>query len=204
MPFHRSQPSDLDLDFLDYYFDLLTYVGSRQNRLNAFKAEVPPPPATDEESYNQMWQKYTGRERANLRKRRVRLRHADFQILTQVGQGGYGQVYLAKRLGSSSNVPASVCIKVSTRMDGWLREAYFGQQLGDDPRALRIYDAFPLPTDEGRLMTSRPPRSAPVLLALMIAPSAVELMNLTRRPSRTTRCTPVFESASISCWRSGT
>ena len=38
-----------------------------------------------------------GRERANLRKRRTRLRHGDFQILTQVGQGGYGQVYLASK-----------------------------------------------------------------------------------------------------------
>ncbi|KAK4124981.1 kinase-like protein [Parathielavia appendiculata] len=85
------------LYFLDYYFDLLTYVGSRQNRLNAFKEEYPSPPATDEETYKQMWSKYTGRERANLRKRRVRLRHADFQILTQVGQGGYGQVFLAQK-----------------------------------------------------------------------------------------------------------
>ncbi|KAL2016292.1 hypothetical protein VTK56DRAFT_3891 [Thermocarpiscus australiensis] len=85
------------LYFLDYYFDLLTYVSSRQNRLNAFKAEFPPPPETDEETYKQMWSKYTGRERANLRKRRVRLRHADFQILTQVGQGGYGQVFLAQK-----------------------------------------------------------------------------------------------------------
>ncbi|KAL2122089.1 hypothetical protein VTJ04DRAFT_2544 [Mycothermus thermophilus] len=85
------------LYFLDYYFDLLTYVSARQNRLNAFKAEFPPPPETDEETYRQMWAKYTGRERANLRKRRVRLRHADFQILTQVGQGGYGQVFLAQK-----------------------------------------------------------------------------------------------------------
>ncbi|CAK7214393.1 serine/threonine-protein kinase dbf2 [Sporothrix eucalyptigena] len=85
------------LYFLDYYFDLLTYVGSRQNRLNAFHSEIPAPPATDEATYNQMWHKYTGRERANLRKRRVRLRHGDFQILTQVGQGGYGQVFLAQK-----------------------------------------------------------------------------------------------------------
>ncbi|KAK3335705.1 kinase-like domain-containing protein [Cercophora scortea] len=85
------------LYFLDYYFDLLTYVGSRQNRLNAFKSEYPTPPETDEETYNQMWSKYTGRERANLRKRRVRLRQGDFQILTQVGQGGYGQVFLAQK-----------------------------------------------------------------------------------------------------------
>jgi len=84
-------------DFLDYYFDLLTYVSARQKRLAAFKQEFPPPPATDEETYKQMWTKYTGRERANLRKRRVRLKHADFQILTQVGQGGYGQVFLAQK-----------------------------------------------------------------------------------------------------------
>ncbi|KAF4471776.1 kinase DBF20 [Fusarium albosuccineum] len=85
------------LYFLDYYFDLLTYVGARQNRLAAFKAEYPAPPETDEGTHSQMWTKYTGRERANLRKRRVRLRHGDFQILTQVGQGGYGQVFLAQK-----------------------------------------------------------------------------------------------------------
>ncbi|PFH58678.1 hypothetical protein XA68_13351 [Ophiocordyceps unilateralis] len=85
------------LYFLDYYFDLLTYVGSRQNRLAAFKAEYPPPPVTDEQTHGLMWTKYAGRERANLRKRRVRLRQGDFQILTQVGQGGYGQVFLAQK-----------------------------------------------------------------------------------------------------------
>ncbi|KAI0869136.1 serine/threonine-protein kinase DBF20 [Hypoxylon argillaceum] len=85
------------LYFLDYYFDLLTYVGSRQNRLNAFKSEIPAPPETDQEEYDKLWQKYAGRERAALRKRRIRLRHGDFQILTQVGQGGYGQVFLAQK-----------------------------------------------------------------------------------------------------------
>lgn len=75
----------------------MTYVSARQNRLNHFKAEFPEPPATDEETYNPVWSKYVGRERANLRKRRVRLRQGDFQILTQVGQGGYGQVFLAQK-----------------------------------------------------------------------------------------------------------
>ncbi|RDA94009.1 hypothetical protein CP533_5022 [Ophiocordyceps camponoti-saundersi (nom. inval.)] len=85
------------LYFLDYYFDLLTYVGARQSRLAAFNAEYPPPPTTDEQTHGLMWSKYAGRERANLRKRRVRLRQGDFQILTQVGQGGYGQVFLAQK-----------------------------------------------------------------------------------------------------------
>src|SRR5205814_8267433 len=53
--------------------------------------------AMPQEEYDEAWNKYLGRERANLRKRRTRLRHGDFQILTQVGQGGYGQVYLAQK-----------------------------------------------------------------------------------------------------------
>ena len=52
---------------------------------------------TPEAEYNAALNKYLGRERANLRKRRTRLKHGDFQILTQVGQGGYGQVYLAQK-----------------------------------------------------------------------------------------------------------
>lgn len=84
-------------DFLDYYYDLLTYVHTRQNRLSQFKAQNPPPPATPEAEYNEALAQYLGRERANLRKRRTRLRQGDFQILTQVGQGGYGQVYLAQK-----------------------------------------------------------------------------------------------------------
>ncbi|KAI9852802.1 MAG: hypothetical protein M1838_005023 [Thelocarpon superellum] len=85
------------LYFLDYYFDLLSYVHARQNRLTQFKEQHPAPPATPNETYEPALQKYLGRERANLRKRRTRLRHGDFQILTQVGQGGYGQVYLAQK-----------------------------------------------------------------------------------------------------------
>jgi serine/threonine-protein kinase len=53
-------------------------------------------------------------------------------------------VYLARRQGRSRAVPEILCIKVSTRIDGWLREAYFGQLLDEHPRAIRIFDAFPL------------------------------------------------------------
>ena len=69
----------------------------RQNRESLFNAQFPAPPATPAEEYEAAKHKYLGRERANLRKRRTRLRHGDFQILTQVGQGGYGQVYLAAK-----------------------------------------------------------------------------------------------------------
>ncbi|KAJ5110062.1 Serine/threonine-protein kinase sid2 [Penicillium argentinense] len=85
------------LYFLDHYFDLLSYVHNRQTRHSQFKAAYPEPPTTPAEEYDPALLKYLGRERAHLRKRRTRLRQHDFQILTQVGQGGYGQVYLAQK-----------------------------------------------------------------------------------------------------------
>lgn len=85
------------LDFLDHYFDLISYMHSRQSRLSQFKTAYPPPPTTPYAEYEVARQRYLGRERAHLRKRRTRLRHGDFQVLTQVGQGGYGQVYLAQK-----------------------------------------------------------------------------------------------------------
>jgi serine/threonine-protein kinase len=67
-----------------------------------------------------------------------------YRVERPLGAGGFGQVYLATRLGSSSVVPSSVGVKVSARMDGWIRESYFGQLLDDHPRAIRVFDAFPL------------------------------------------------------------
>jgi serine/threonine protein kinase len=67
-----------------------------------------------------------------------------YQIERLLGQGGFGQVYLARRLGRSTLVPEVVCIKVSQRIDGWLREAYFGQLLDGHERAIRVFDTFPL------------------------------------------------------------
>lgn len=67
-----------------------------------------------------------------------------YRVERLIGQGGYGQVFLATRLGRSANVPVQVCIKASLHLDGWLREAYFGLQLEGNPRVIQIYDRFPL------------------------------------------------------------
>jgi serine/threonine-protein kinase len=67
-----------------------------------------------------------------------------YRIERFLGEGGFGQVYLARRLGRSNSVPRTVCIKASAHIDGWLREAYFGQLLLSQPRAIRVYDIFPL------------------------------------------------------------
>jgi serine/threonine protein kinase len=75
-----------------------------------------------------------------------------YRTLSLVGEGGFGQVYLSRRLGRSSVVPATLCIKVSERIDGWLREAYFGRLLDGHPRAIRVFDAFPLVRPDGRFL----------------------------------------------------
>jgi cell cycle protein kinase DBF2 len=71
-------------------------VHQREVRREVFDQTYPKPSEPSPE-YEAVKSKYLGKERANLRKRRTRLRHGDFQILTQVGQGGYGAVYLASK-----------------------------------------------------------------------------------------------------------
>jgi len=66
-----------------------------------------------------------------------------YRIDRFLGEGGFGQVYLARRLVHSAHVPATVCLKISPRIDGWLREAYFGQLLDGHPRAIQVFEAFP-------------------------------------------------------------
>jgi serine/threonine protein kinase len=75
-----------------------------------------------------------------------------YRIGRMLGQGGFGQVFLATRVGPSATVPDTVCVKVSTRLDGWLREAYFGQLLHDHPRAVRVFDTFPVMAPSGHVL----------------------------------------------------
>lgn len=77
---------------------------------------------------------------------------ARYTIDRMLGEGGFGQVYRARRIGRVSATDPDLCIKVSTRMDGWLREAYFGQLLAGHPRAIRTFDTFPLVRPTGQAL----------------------------------------------------
>ena len=74
-----------------------------------------------------------------------------YRVEGLLGQGGFGQVFRARRLVRSRTVPSLVCIKASVHQDGWVRESYFGRLLEGDPCAIRVYDAFPL-LDSGRVL----------------------------------------------------
>lgn len=58
-----------------------------------------------------------------------------------IGKGGFGEVYLATPT-PAAGLPPRVCVKISDRISGWLREAYFAELLAREERALRIFDRF--------------------------------------------------------------
>jgi serine/threonine-protein kinase len=58
-----------------------------------------------------------------------------------IGKGGFGEVFLATPI-PADGLPSQVCVKISDRMPAWLREAYFADLLGREPRALRVFDRF--------------------------------------------------------------
>ena len=75
-----------------------------------------------------------------------------YRIDSLLGQGGFGQAYLATRMTRSLTVPPVVAIKASEHIDGWLKEAYFGQLLAGHARAIRVFDAFPLVREDGSIL----------------------------------------------------
>jgi hypothetical protein len=84
------------LDFLDYYFQLLGYINARKERRTKFDEDTASRNLAMAD-YNREFKSYCGRERVLLRRRRAKLRVEQFHIIAQVGQGGYGEVYLARK-----------------------------------------------------------------------------------------------------------
>lgn len=96
----RRKAQVAQLYFLNHYFDSLRYISDRRNRTEAFKSKTGLINLAEAREQNQGGTdltSYLGRERAHLRKRRTKLRLTSFHIITQVGQGGYGEVFLARK-----------------------------------------------------------------------------------------------------------
>ncbi|KAG2023673.1 AGC/NDR protein kinase [Coprinopsis cinerea AmutBmut pab1-1] len=87
------------LYFLDYYFQTLGYIAARKERRAAFDKDTASRKLSSAE-YAKEFKSYCGRERVLLRKRRTKLKVDQFHIIAQVGQGGYGEVYLARKQDS--------------------------------------------------------------------------------------------------------
>ncbi|KAF8641542.1 hypothetical protein AX16_009919 [Volvariella volvacea WC 439] len=87
------------LYFLDYYFQTLGYLAARKERRTTFDRDTAARSLSSTD-YAKEFKSYCGRERVLLRRRRTKLKVDQFHIIAQVGQGGYGEVYLARKLDS--------------------------------------------------------------------------------------------------------
>ncbi|TCD71407.1 hypothetical protein EIP91_010113 [Steccherinum ochraceum] len=92
----RRKSTVAQLYFLDYYFQLLGYLANRKDRRAKFDDDTTTRGLTATERSKE-FKSYCGRERVVLRKRRTKLRVDQFHIIAQIGQGGYGEVFLARK-----------------------------------------------------------------------------------------------------------
>ncbi|KAG0074053.1 hypothetical protein BGZ92_003545 [Podila epicladia] len=86
--------------FLDHYIDLLSYLKDRKERTHEFKKSLVRQKLSPEEA-SIVSHAHFAHERMCLRQRRTRTTAVQFQILTQVGQGGFGEVFLARKSDTS-------------------------------------------------------------------------------------------------------
>lgn len=189
--------------FLDYYCDMFDYVISRRQRtkqmidnINEYKQLH----AVSEEQLNQEWNKYLQKEHEVLRKRRLKPKNRDFEMITQVGQGGYGQVYLARKkdtkevcalkilnkkllvkLNETNHILTERDILTTTRSD-WLVKLLYAFQ---DPESLYLAMEF-VPGGDFRTLlintkTLRSPHARFYLSEMFCAVNALHDLGYTHR-----------------------
>ncbi|KJE94749.1 serine/threonine-protein kinase cot-1 [Capsaspora owczarzaki ATCC 30864] len=97
--------------FLDYYRDLFTYLAKRKQRTDTLKSFIASGkmPRAQIESETA---RHRSKESDFLRKRRTRMHLGDFQVYAQIGQGGYGSVFLAQKKDT-----AEICAVKKMRKD---------------------------------------------------------------------------------------
>ncbi|MDQ4007294.1 MAG: protein kinase [Actinomycetota bacterium] len=72
-----------------------------------------------------------------------------YQVVRPLGQGGFATTYAGRRLSRNGRPGARVCIKVCRDLYDWHGEAFFGRLLQDNPRVVRLRDAFVASTGSG-------------------------------------------------------
>ncbi len=72
-----------------------------------------------------------------------------YRLTERLGEGGFGTAYAAERM-SDGQTRDHVCVKVTTHAAGWHGEAYLGDFLRGESRAVQILDAFPFVWTTGR------------------------------------------------------
>ncbi|WFD41445.1 serine/threonine-protein kinase dbf2 [Malassezia psittaci] len=127
MPEVQRKATLAQIYFLNHYFDSLRYLADRRERHANFEREMqqkgyvhpedqlenkmatislsspqqasalPTSSRISYQDYQRERQQYFQQERSLLLHRRTKLRLAQFHIVTQVGQGGYGEVFLARK-----------------------------------------------------------------------------------------------------------
>ncbi|KAJ2699595.1 serine/threonine-protein kinase dbf2 [Coemansia sp. IMI 203386] len=95
-PAIRRKVEAAQVYFLEYYVDHLTYIANRRRRLEDFKNAIRSVQTT-RQHVQDSWATHCGSESTILRRRRNRTREREFDVLAQIGQGGYGQVFLARK-----------------------------------------------------------------------------------------------------------
>ena len=75
-----------------------------------------------------------------------------YRIQKLLGEGGFGQAYLASRVGASDECPPRSASRSARASTAGFGRRIFGQLLDGHPRALRVYGMFPLMRADGQVL----------------------------------------------------